>query len=458
MSCSPINSPKPSKISENHEVLSQSPENKAATVIQKHFRGYRARKAHLPNGLYKNYAVQYQKIDTLTPKAKQGNTRVYLPKEMPQIVFKQSGRENGIKRFHQMQFVRSILASQKSTHLIIPKANLFNDYLVEERLPINTDSFYNMEIYLSKPHLFDQAVREMTGLFSKIYLSDLLGYRAPIGNIPNGEGSVRYDNIPLYLVEKNGKKEGKIGLIDLEHLESTPRRGSGLQTLVKIFPLHLDLIKKEATQLNIEFKEELLNQAANNGKTFLKVAFEDHIKWLKEKGVSTDTVFEPFELSLERTEHLKTLVKNELMRLNQGINPIFSKKGIAGLPQKDFFIGDSETLSQELAEKITPLILNNIKKTLQDNRKNFQNEEMKDLNLVNARSIVCHRASFYEEVKPFFSENEQIVFKEFSFFEIQDISEQLTLVIAEELVKGGELFAFDPAFYTQGHNLCWIRY
>lgn len=39
-----------------------------------------------------------------------------------------------------------------------------------------------------------------------------------------------------------------------------------------------------------------------------------------------------------------------------------------------------------------------------------------------------------------------------------DVSEQLTHAVLEELVRGGELYSYDPAYYTGGHNLCWIRF
>lgn len=154
----------------------------------------------------------------LIPQAQGGSTRVYLPKEMPEVVLKSSGRTEAIKRFHQMQEVRSILDSQNSSHLIIPKVNLCQEFLIEQRLPINADSYYNMGLYLSQPELFDEAVRELTRLFSRIYLSDLVNWQInPLRNIEGVEDFVRYDNLPMYVIEENGKKKGKIGLIDLEH-------------------------------------------------------------------------------------------------------------------------------------------------------------------------------------------------------------------------------------------------
>ena len=89
---------------------------------------------------------------------------------MPEVVLKNSGRHIAVKRFHQMQKVRKILEAQGSTHLVIPKANLCQEFFVEQRLPINTDSLYNMGLYLAHSNFFDDAVREMTRLYSKVYI------------------------------------------------------------------------------------------------------------------------------------------------------------------------------------------------------------------------------------------------------------------------------------------------
>ena len=228
----------------------QTPKDLAATVFQKNIRGFLARKPLLSSDLYPKYNAECVTAtgpdSDLIPQAPEGKTRVYLPKAMPEVVLKKSGREKAIERFHQMQEVRSILEAQRSSHLIIPKANLCQEFLVEERLPINADDFHNMGLYLSHPELFDEAVREMVRLFSKIYLSDLLGGKHDfLGRIEGvGEG-VRYDNLPLFIEEENGKRVGKIGLIDLESLNNEPSY-RGLATLARIFLHDLSIIKEEA--------------------------------------------------------------------------------------------------------------------------------------------------------------------------------------------------------------------
>lgn len=214
-----------------------TPEDKAAITIQKYFRFYLERRPHLPKNLYQ-YRIQCDRIkghecDSI-PQATGGKRKVYLPNEMPEVALKYS--KNAIMRFHQMQEVKSILNWQNSSHLIIPKANLYQDLLVKERLAINVDSYHNMELYLSKPEMFNDDVRELTRLFSRIFLSDIVSDQInPFGHITGVGDFDRYDNLPMYVVEEKGKKVGKIGLIDLEHVQKSPNF-QGLETLVRIFP------------------------------------------------------------------------------------------------------------------------------------------------------------------------------------------------------------------------------
>jgi hypothetical protein len=252
-------------------------ENDAATRIQKVFRGYAERKAFLSRDLYPIYSqlCREKSFDTM-PKAKDGKTPVYLPEEIPEVVFKESGRSKAIKRFHKMQSVRAILRSQGSSHLVIPKVRLFGNFLIEERLSIDScrklnypnERYWkdfilrhltqplwasNVALYMSKLHLFDHAVREMVRLFSKAYLGDLINsrdFQEKKYLFLNTNIAVRYDNLPLYIVKQNGKKVGKIGLIDLERIRMKPEV-LGLADLARIFFCHAKIIEEEATKLKM---------------------------------------------------------------------------------------------------------------------------------------------------------------------------------------------------------------
>ena len=440
------------------------PEDKAATTIQKYFRGHLARKPYLPSNLYPQYDVLCKRANGpeshSIPVATGGKTRVYLPREMPGVVLKQSGRIPAITRFHQMQEVRSILDSQHSSHLIIPKANLCQNFLVEQKLPINGDDFHNMEIYLSQPKLFDEAVRELTRFFSTAYLGDLVDYRTNPYTVMSGTGDkVRYDNLPLYVVEKNGQKEGNIGLIDLEHMQKSPD-SNGLPILVRIFPLHLDVIKNEASKLKMKVNERVLDANAENGRKYLQVVFLDHLEWLKQRGVSTNSSLQPFqEVSPHRTEKLTTLLEKELLKLNLGVNDLFVRKGYPDKPQKNFFIKNPEETAKELAASIAPLIISNIKAELEKDQNQpqakIQTMDMTESQLLLLRSPLIKYEYLYQGVIKLLSEDQKIKFERNGEFEKPDIAKQLLYVMMKEFVEGGEIFYFD---LESSEGNCWIRY
>ncbi len=447
---------------------SNTPEDKAATSIQKHFRGYLARRPFLSNHLYPQYRVLWDQAEgagaRLIPRAETGNTEVFLPQQMPEVALKHSGREKAIERFHQMQEVRAVLYSQKSSHLIIPEANLCQNFLVEKRLPVNVDSYANMQIYLSDPKRFDEPVRELTRLFSTIDIGDLIALPAssPLGQISGDE--VRYDNLPLYLVEKNGKTEGKIGLIDLECFKNSPST-NGLKTLVRIFPLHLDVIKEEATKLKMEFNEGILEAAAEKGKKYLEIGFAGHLKWLKQKGIDTNHLSsQPFQVSPQRKKELITVIEKELLKLNQGVNEFCSRSWVSSdTIAKNFFIENPEATAKELAATILPLMIGRIKTNIEEHQNEqlnkFLNEKMTEAQLIRSRSFEIERIKFYKDV---FEETrvayEKLKLKKISIEEERDLSDQLLCVVLENLVKGGELFYFDPGHYSGFSRKCWIRF
>lgn len=438
---------------------------KKVITIQKYIRGYLARKPHLPNSLFPHYHDQCEKLKQpqfhSIPEAEGGKTRVYLPPAIPSIVLKKAGRKNAIERFHQMQKVRSILESQNSSHLVIPKANLCDEFLVEQKLPINVDSFHNMEVYLSQPKLFDEAVRELTRLFSRVYLSDLVSSQVnPLGHISGVGDFVRYDNLPLYIVGEKGIKKGKIGLIDLEHMQLSPNPKS-LDTLARIFPLHLDIIKNEANKLKMSFNESSLESSASKGRKYLEIGFTNHLEWLSQNDISTDNFSKLFTITPQRKDELTTRIKNELLKLNQGINELFSKKGYFETPQKNFFTDNPEELAQELAVEIIPLLIKNTKEEIKQKQiealGKIDGEKITRSHLVSLRSPYIKRRKLYKGIESLIARHPKVSL-ETKMGEHRDIVTQLTEVYMRELVSGGEIFYFDPAYYTAGHDTCWIRY
>jgi hypothetical protein len=439
-------------------------QSKPATRIQKHVRGYLARKPYLPSSLYPQYHAQCKKIQVAKsgsiPKAQGGMTRVYLPPEIPSIVVKHSGRKNAIRRFEQMHKVRSILQAQGSSHLIIPKAMLCDDFLVEERLPINVDVYHDIQLYRSDPKLFDPAVRELTTLFLTINIRDLVtADYLPFAHIPGVGDRVKYDNLPLYVQEEKGQKKGKIGLIDLEDAQMSPRP-DGLNTLVRIFPLHLDVITEEASRFKSIIDKASLTISAYKGKRYQEIVFSNHLKWLRQNNRAS--LAQTFEVSSARTEAITTIVAKELLKLNEGINDCFVRKRYIDEPQKHFLVKKPESVAKRFAKFITPLIII----TIRDQLQNKQNDELQKIEInnitesqiVSLRSPIIERQNFYAVAVKWILNNKKIKFAKNGVSDREDIAEQLTYVIMQELVSGGEIFYFDPAHYTYARGLCWVRY
>ena len=461
--------PAPSLIKDKEPVVvNNTPEDRAAITIQKYIRRHFVKKSFLPNGLFTQYKEQCSNASGANsqtmPQAEGGKTRVYLPAEMSEVVLKRSGRKDAIKRFHQMQDVRAILNSQKASHLIIPKANLCGEFLLEERLPINVDSYHNMGAYLSGPELFDDAVREMTRLFSKIYLSDLVNEQCiPLGHIEGIGDFVRYDNLPLYIEEVNGERKGQIGLVDLEHNQASPSR-NGLKTLVRIFPLHLDLIKEEASKLGMAVNNEELEISAEKGRQYLQVGYSSHLEWLQEKGSLSEVATQIFDIDSKRQAELNEIVEKELIKLNQGINDYFVKQGFLGAPpDKNFLTGSLENVAKELAAAICPMIIGNTKaviaKKQQEKLEKIGERELSQSEVVSLRSPILKRSILKKGVEDFIRDHENVKFNTGLFSDDAPlIVSQLLEVVINELVSGGELFLFDPAYYTGGNESCWIRY
>lgn len=418
----------------------------------------------LSDDLYNQGIVGCQRIyiygDKGILKAKTGKTPVYLLENVS-IVLKRSGIEFVQKRLAKIECVRSILDEQSSFHLIIPKAKIYGDFLIEERLPIHEDSYENMGVYLSHLQQFDQPVGELTRLFSKICIFDLVGFApGPLGSIEGVKDDVRYDNLPLYIVEKDGKKEGRIGLIDLEWLgKPTPK---GLEALARIFPFHLKVIKEEAIKLNMAFDDSLLEVTAERGRKFLRVGYSDHLKWLRGKRVSVNALPSLFDIDSQDKQDFTNLIEKELLKLNKGVNDLFLRKGWREMPPKNFFLQNPQKIVETLAPQISALIIKNmqdassIQQDKQAQRLLSSDQPLTEGELVSLRSLTIKSSQLFAGVDTLLSQESVATGKLILSIQSQKLAEQLCYCIMQDLVKKEKLFAF----YTNGdeRSWSWIRH
>jgi hypothetical protein len=439
----------------------------AAIVIQKYFRGYVVRQAHLANSSYSFYTKEIAKLNNpnfVMSKAETGKTDVYFPLGLPKIVLKKSGREKAITRFSQMQFVRTILRSQGSFCLTIPKAALCGEFLVEERLPILVDQVCNMGIYVSEPHLFTQVVLEITRLFSKVHLDGLVSPQKHGLNSIVGD-CIRYDNFPLYIEEKEGKREGKVGLIDLEHIEDRPNIrdfSGGLATIARIFPYHIECVIQEAIALDIPINPISLRKRAEEGRKFLEEGYIVHRDWLRKKGISRENVEELFVLGKERVNLMIQSIGEELLKLNRGENEILPKKYENYPPFLGGFLSeDLEKGIRTLSEHLLPIFIRRIENQIRQEQSDF----LRSLNrgavleheMVASRSLSFDRKEIYKEIAEILrciAKNDSDEF----YQDMREVADQLLYVFLDQLVKGGEIFSFDHGFHSGESEFGWIRF
>ncbi len=235
------------------------------------------------------------------PHAPKGRTPVFLPKDLP-IVLKEV-RVTCDARIAQMLEARQLLEIIGATHLVIPEARKYRGFLIEDRLPIDgVDYLEQMGLYVQNKDKFTKAIREFTAFLCRSELSDLwMRHDAHFlwGKVPSDVA--RFDNIPLYI--ENG--EGKIGLIDLERLEShwlkadrytkgwyenqmTRPTDSNWSILITIFPYHfediLDVVEKMWPGIHLD--REFLESQKNDALQTYEIGYIRHREFLNRHGIN----------------------------------------------------------------------------------------------------------------------------------------------------------------------------
>ena len=437
----------------------------AANVLKRFVRKYVRRRGILSGAALVDYKLLCDRdITKGMPEADGGKTNVYLPESYPEIVLKESGRYSRL-RFVQMYTITNILKEFECSHLIVPRALPVNGFLIEERLPITIDDFHNMGLYWLQPELFDEAVREMVKISTKWDLtSDILDLRRhPISKNAGIKDYVRYDNLPLFKVSIDGVEQGRVGLIDLEHMKDPD--DNTLISLARIFPLHYDIIKDEADGCEMYYDDELLKTAADDGNKFLTSGFADHYQWLQEKNVLSSAKEWSIELSPQRMGEVNKAVVTELLSMNEG-KTISRGYGFDFVDVPAGFLKDGIESAEKLAQAITLKILENFNDQVEDSYYQHTHSnisaEAAGINLVKLRTYFGQKDKITFKAQDIFLESGHCNTELFrcSFWLIDGVimAEKLTDVIFAELAKGQEIFLYDPTIYFGCARYCWIRY
>jgi len=385
------------------------------------------------------------------PSSPNGMTSVYFSQ---QSVFKDMKQEReALRRLRNVKKVCSLL-NKEDSHVIVAQAWTRGPLLVEERLQINVNRYYNMWLYSTKGDLFDAAVRELVGVFTQIFIGDLLSPdQEPSTKIQEAKNEIRYDNICYCFSKEGGVKVALIDLGACESLEDSEeveeekegeeyyidKKRESLQTLARIFSRHLPLIKKELEKLGIE-KPPQLEDFAMQGNKCLQRSFVGHLQWLKKKQVFNYPNFSSFCICKERYNKCTQRIRRQLL----GLCTIGMQ--ILGLC----------TIGMQKRTKISRLIASTILSNFQVQIRRDQEERLKQFKerstleiweVVEWRSPILWLSHLYAGV----DKHIELVNKG-NKEDPASIVEQCVFIVLKEL-KGKEIFSFYPR-----HLVCQIKY
>lgn len=433
----------------------EAEKSKAAIKIQSIWRGYSARvkaeKARKPLLSYSLLEKAKPYIDTPSnlkdvPRASHGETPVYLPKELP-IVLKQSGAPQNQKRFDQMQQGRDICEKNGYEHLVIPKARLYGNFIVESRLPITVHGTKEqIGLYTENRGRFASAVKEFTGFLCQSSFYDITGgSNDPYGTLAKTPVG-RYDNIALYLEED----EGKIGLIDLEQFSPGHSKWQKdwcffpCRDAVHLFPYHLDEIINAAKKFdsNIESYRKDLERERDEALKRFKIAYEDHLEFIKEKGITIEKPLEVTEIISLRKENIKEAMI-EVIRKEH--DDFWYKNCLGERPDEVI----------ELFGKAFPKILDLTASFLSEMLK--KRVEGAEEPISSFQQLVSYRTLRFSSSSKWYRDLQEKVALELQMMKIEEewdkdsFASLIIQSIFEELAKGKEIAYYNPSFGYGGY-------
>jgi len=191
---------------------------------------------------------------------------IYIPNDLP-IVIRDYKNKQGNQRFFKMKEAYTLCEKLQAGHLEVPKARLYETYLIEEKLPNQHGAAIpGMAFYFENHHFFTKAVLELTAFLCYANVTDIVGNDGHKLKNLNISLIPRFDNLLLYCTEEDDKKIYKIGLIDLETLDLTSLPPTlldvknAMSQTIQLFPYHFEKIielGKTFCQLSSETIEEL---------------------------------------------------------------------------------------------------------------------------------------------------------------------------------------------------------
>jgi len=440
----------------------------AATKIQSCWRGHVARKAV---GQEKKHVLSYpifeqakHVVDTPSrmyelPRASDGNTPVFLSNELP-VVFKMSGFPENQKRFEQMKQAREICQQHGYTGLVIPRARVYKECIIEDKLPIIEHGTKEViGFYIENQACFTKAIEEFTDFCCRANLFDITvsGNAALYGSMSRAPVG-RYDNIALYL--EGGC--GKIGLVDLEHfsLKDSVEEAdcySVCKNAICLFPYHFNEIFNTVKKYdsNIEDHRERLESLRDEALKRFKVVYEDHIKVIKKHKITPKHPTELVKITPARERVLMQAMVDQMFKMNAGPPNGQEDEGSYGFSRFKNSLGIHPARKIEFFKKTCPEILNLAMRWLSTRLSNniVAQKNVKTIHQLAAGRSLLFSGYSDDLLCSIVSKLKMINTKKNYVFDKADIARYLLDTIFMELVKGGEI-----AYYNSDNGYGNARY
>lgn len=401
------------------------------------------------------------------PLAISGKTPVYLPRELP-IVLKQSGSPQNQERLKKMKEAREICEKNQYTHLVIPRARIYEDFIVEDRLPIEEHEIKEViELYLENKEAFTDSIQEFVHFLFQCDLYDIAGNTQNPYNVLSKAPLGRYDNIALFLE----KGVGKIGLIDLEKFSIRSLEISEAEGVVRctdaicLFPCHFEAIMITVRGLcpNIDKYRVSLENVRDESLKRFKIAYEDHLLFIKTKGITLKNPTEVLRLEKAKEQALKKTIENRIRGASETQYGWFEgilEKKTPSLPEWIFGEVPDATFMQ-FHEKGFPIILESTYQFLQElleARLEQRAPISRQGSLLELRSLRFdpRTDNFYGKLlHKVCNELKTLPTLKDSYYLQRDIADFIVRIIFDVFQKEGVIYYYNPLFgYGEYTRIC----
>lgn len=369
------------------------------------------------------------------PRASEGKTPVFFPPDLP-VVLKKSGYQCE-SRLEKMREAQEICDQNRYTHLVIPKARIHGNFLIEERLPVSDgerSTFKDLAFYLENRDKMTPAIRELTGFLCQATMTDLECSRHPaLRKAPTP--IARFDNLIPYL-DKDG--EYKFGLVDLEHFSKDTSFGSSWRTLITFFPYHFEEIMQEAAKfypcLNLN-RKEYENKRDAALKTY-EIGYTGHQRFLKEKNIQ--------QANGNALAHMSDARKNALEQsLIEKMHEWYNYDA-----EGDYFNYNPRALTPEETAEMANLVHKSFPQTLdllqERLSRNIRRCNDKSKDLVDCRSFVLRFPDAYSDAIKHMNEAFHMEERNHGKY-----GEVLARHLLEEMAKGGDIYDYANRAYGE---------